>query len=268
MSPRRKRLLVLLLGIVVLAPPARAQKKDVGVLFRSITVGSAAYRYEVYVPPSWTPQKKWPVILFFHGVGHRGEYAAGSTEPLLAPRFDSYQQQSRAVVVFPRCRTDAWWSDPDMEAMALGALEQTVKEFNGDPQRLYLTGLSMGGYGVWALASRHPGKFAALAPVCGGIRTPATISIPPVSTAADPYAEAARRIGGTPVWVFHGSADDTIDVAESRRMVAALRKAGGTVRYTEYAGVGHNAWDGAYRELEFFPWLLAHRLPAGAQAAH
>ena len=147
-----------------------------------------------------------------------------------------------------------------MEALALKALEQTMKEFNGDPARVYLTGLSMGGYGTWYVASRHPGMFAAIAPICGGIRTPATIAIPPVSTADEPYTDVARRIGKTSVWVFHGSADRTISVEESRNIVRALKASGGNVRYTEYEGVGHNAWDPAYSDPEFFPWLLSYRL--------
>lgn len=269
MSPRWKTLVPFLLAMAIPALPARAQTRDMGIWFRSVTVGATTYRYEVYVPPRWTPQEKWPVILFLHGAGHRGEYAPNSNESVLARLFLSYQKQTRALVVFPRCWAGAWWSDPDMEAMALGALRQTMKEYNGDPQRVYLTGLSIGGYGVWYIAARHPGTFAALAPVSGGVRTPAMIPIPAVSTLADPYADVARRIDGTPVWVFHGSADDTIDVAESRRMVEALRKAGGHVRYTEYKGVSHNAWDRAYREPKFFTWLLSHRLhPATTPAAH
>lgn len=237
-----------------------AAQPQTGLLFRGVRVGPATYRYEVYVPPAWTPKKKWPVILFLHGAGHRGEYAPGQNESVLGKRFLSYQKQSAAIVVFPRCRTNAWWSDPEMEAMALGALEQTMQEFSGDPRRVYLTGLSMGGYGSWYLAAKHPGKFAAIVPVCGGIRTPPTIAIPAVSTARDPYADVARKIGKTPVWVFHGTADETISIAESRKMVQALRAAGGNVRYTEYAGVGHNSWDRAYAEPKFFPWLLAQAL--------
>jgi len=102
--------------------------------------------------------------------------------------------------------------------------------------------------------------------VCGGIRTPPTLPIPPVSTARNPYSDVAEKIRKTPVWVFHGSADDTVPVTESRRMVAALKAAGGRVRYSEYPGVGHNSWDRAYAEPAFFPWLLSHRLPAPVRA--
>ena len=259
---RQLRRLALLTVFACVAALECAAQSQTGLLFREVRAGAKTYRYEVFVPPTWTKQQRWPVILFLHGAGHRGEY---STPPvaLLAPRFTTYQKQTAAIVVFPRCRTDGWWSDPAMEAMALEALEQTVREFNGDRTRLYLTGLSMGGYGAWYLASRHAGKFAAIVPVCGGIRTPATIAIPAVSMAPDPYADVARKIGRTPVWIFHGSADETISVEESRRMFKALKAAGGNVRYTEYAGVSHNSWDRAYAEPDFFNWLLSHRLMKG-----
>jgi len=257
---RRAFLFWMLAASWVALPVACVAQPRTGLLFREVQVGSTTYRYEVFVPPTWNPREEWPVILFLHGAGHRGEYAPGETESLLGKRFVGYQKQNAAVVVFPRCRSKAWWSDPDMEAMAMKALEHTMKEFRGDARRVYLTGLSMGGYGAWHLAARHPGKFAAVAPVCGGIRTPPTIAIPPVSKAWDPYAEVARRIGKTPVWIFHGSADHTISVEESRKMAQALKAAGGNVRYTEYKGVGHNSWDRAYAEPEFFRWLLAQHL--------
>src|SRR5262249_13336388 len=268
MPPRRKTLVLLLLATALPALSVRAETRDTGIRFRSVTVGATTYRYEVYVPPTWTPQKKWPVILFLHGAGHRGEYAPNSNASVLARLFLSYQKQTRALVVFPRCWAGAWWSDPDMEAMALGALRETMKEYNGDSERVYLTGLSMGGYGVWYIAARHPGTFAALAPVSGGVRKPRAIPIPAVSTLADPYAGVAGRIVGTAVGVSHGSAADPIDVGESGGMVEALRRAGGHVLSPKYKGVSPTAWARAYREPEFFPGLLSHRLhPAATPAA-
>jgi predicted peptidase len=158
-----------------------------------------------------------------------------------------------------------WWQEPAMEAEALAALDRTTKEFNGDPDRVYLTGLSMGGYGTWALAAKYPDRFAAIAPVCGGIRRPVRPGVPaqaPDEPGIDPYAEAARKIGKIPTWIFHGGADPTVPVTESRKMAEALKAAGNDAKYTEYEGVGHNSWDKAYNEPDFPVWLLAQRLSA------
>lgn len=258
----RRAALACLLVFVAGGACLAQEKPQTGILFREVQVSGTTYRYEVFVPSTWTPQKKWPVILFLHGAGHRGTYAPGATESLLAARFQSYHQQNQAVVVLPRCAREHWWTDPEMEALALQALEQAIAEFNGDRTRLYLTGLSMGGFGAWSLAARYPGKFAAIAPVCGGIRGATVVPVPAVSDATDPYADVARRIGRTPVWIFHGARDDVIDVNESRRMAQALEAAGGDVRYTEYPGVGHNSWENAYRDPEFLSWLFSRRLNA------
>jgi predicted peptidase len=166
----------------------------------------------------------------------------------------------------PQClRGTWWWPNPDMEAQVLLALEQSVAEFNGDPNRLYLTGISMGGYGTWSLAYQHPGKFAALVPVCGGIQPPGDIPTPEEGPFAhpelDPYAATAEKVGPTPVWIFHGEADRAVPVEESRKMEEALKKAGGNVRYSEYPGVGHNSWDRAYAEPELIRWLMRQRKP-------
>ena len=152
-----------------------------------------------------------------------------------------------------------------MQAQALAALENSIKEFHGNRSRVYLTGLSMGGYGVWEMSAKYPGKFAAYVAICGGIFGPpkvpeANVSLTGDPSVADPYAETARRIGSTPVWIFHGSADQTVPVEESRKMAAALQAAKANVRYTEYPGVDHNSWDKAYAESELVPWLLAQKL--------
>ena len=161
---------------------------------------------------------------------------------------------------------NASWSDRDVEAQVLKALDRSIAELNGNPKRVYLTGISMGGYGTWRLASLYPNIFAAYVPVCGGIVPPPGVPVSkPVATgnpAADPYAETARKVGMTPVWVFHGSADPTVPVSESRKMVEAMKANGGRVKYREYRGVGHNSWDLAYAESDLMPWLLAQELRA------
>jgi predicted peptidase len=263
-----KMMPLLLLSIGIFALPMRARPRETGFLNRTVTVGAATYRYQVYVPTDWSKSKKWPVILFLHGAGERGEDGLIQTEVGLGTAVRRHKARFPCIVVFPQCRKNVWWTDPAMEAQALKALEQTLKEFNGDPERVYLTGISMGGYGTWSIGAKYPGKFAALAPVCGGIRRPAGVRTPSESPAekagGDPYAATAQKIGKTPVWVFHGEADPTVPVTESRKMVDALKAVGGNVKYSEYEGVKHNSWDKAYAEPEFLPWLLAQRLNAAS----
>jgi len=152
-----------------------------------------------------------------------------------------------------------------MEQQALAALDASMREFHGDRSRVYLTGLSMGGYSTWDLAAKYPHRFAAFVPVCGGITGPKMLPQIGVSLArdpsvADPYAETARRIGNTPVWIFHGDADPAVPVEESRKMYAALLAVHANVKYTEFPGVGHDSWLKAYAEPNFVTWLLQQHL--------
>lgn len=253
------RTIFILALLLALALPVFAA--ETGFLNRTVKSGDATYRYQVYVPKDWSPDRKWPVILFLHGAGERGDDGLLQTEVGLGGPIRRHADRFPAVVVMPQCRRGVWWTSPEMEAQIFAALDQAVKEFNGDTSRLYLTGLSMGGYGTWAFGAKYAGKFAALAPVCGGVRLPPRPGLPqPDSSEADPYAETAKKIGTTPVWVFHGAADPTVPVTESRKLVEALKAAGGNVRYNEYEGVGHNSWDRAYNEPEFAGWLLAQSL--------
>jgi hypothetical protein len=143
-------------------------------------------------------------------------------------------------------------------AMAMAALHDEVKEFHGDPDRLYLTGLSLGGYGTWEIAKNWPHHFAAIVPVCGGVFW---------SYQADRWREVntlpeeyARVVGRTPTWIFHGGDDPVVVVRQSQLMFQALKAEGGDVRFWEYAGVKHNVWDRAYAEQQLPRWLLAQRL--------
>jgi predicted peptidase len=266
MNPQTLRQQIFLaLLFFILALPASARKHETGFLDRSISVGDATFRYQVFVPQNFESQKKWPVILFLHGVGERGNDGLKQTDIGIAHAIRKDASRFPFIVVIPQCRGDKRWIDPVMQAQALATLEHSIKEFHGDRQHIYLTGLSMGGYGTWEMAAQHPGKFAAYVPICGGIFGPPKVPEARVSLASDPgvsdpYAETARRIGSTPVWVFHGDVDDTVPVEESRKMVAALRSANANARYTEYPGVSHNSWDKAYAEPELVPWMLAQTL--------
>jgi len=240
---------------------AHARKSETGFLNRTVNTGGSTYRYQVFVPANWDKHKKWPVLLFLHGAGERGEDGLLQTEVGIGHAIRTGAAQFQFIVVMPQCWTNKLWTDSGMQGQALTALEQSIKEFHGDRDRVYLSGLSMGGYGTWDLAAKYPGKFAALAVICGGIHGPQRfqelhVSLVDVPKVTDPYAEVARRIGKTPVWIFHGDADPAVPVEESRKMVEALRAANANMKYSEYPGVGHNSWDKAYAAPEFIPWLL------------
>jgi predicted peptidase len=242
---------------------AVARKPETGFLNRTLVIAGQTYNYAVYVPSEWNKSRKWPVVLFLHGAGERGEDGLLQTQVGIATAIRLHKERFPCIVVMPQCRRNTWWTAAEMEAQVLKALDQSMKEFKGDPNRVYLTGLSMGGYGTWDLAYKYPGKFAALAPICGGLRPPGRVPAPGTGPFADPnadpYALVAQKVGKTQVWIFHGGADTTVPPAESRKMNDALKAAGANVKYTEYEGVGHNSWDKAYAEPDFMPWMLSQR---------
>jgi predicted peptidase len=160
-----------------------------------------------------------------------------------------------------------------MQDQAIAALEAATQEFNGDQDRTYLTGLSMGGRGAWFLSVRMPERFAALVIIAGLVTHIAPGWLPAEKETAlrenkflqsdDPYGAVAEKIRSLPIRLFHGSADMAAPVTESRRMTAALQKLGVDVNYTEYPGVPHNSWDKAFAEPSLMPWLLAQRRKTG-----
>ncbi len=261
----------LTLGVAAMLAMAPAAAADSGFLDRSVTVDGVSYRYQVYVPVDYTPDKLWPIALFLHGSGERGDDGLVQTQAGLGSAIRGDRKRFPMLVVMPQAQPDTRWTGA-MAAQALAALDQSIKEFHGDPQRVYLTGLSMGGQGVWYIAAANPHRFAAIAPICGYVNLDAAdftdaqnralIAQYPFIAEKDPYAAVAKRIGKTPVWIFHGAADDLVPPAESRNMAEQLRAQGDEVRFNEYPGVNHGAWDRAYAEPELIPWLLLHRLDA------
>ncbi len=185
------------------ASPLWARRPETGFLNRTAVVDGVTYKYQVFVPSLWNKKEKWPVILFLHGYGEEGDDGVVQTEVGLATAIRNHVDRFPFVVAMPQCRKKDWWTSPAMEAQALKALDQTIQEFKGDPQRVYLTGLSMGGFGTWAIASAHPGKFAALVPICGGIRLPLGTIFPmpttpmtrPTLTPPSPKRSERRRCG-------------------------------------------------------------------------
>ncbi|HEU0014232.1 MAG TPA: alpha/beta hydrolase-fold protein, partial [Longimicrobium sp.] len=167
------RAVFLVLALLLSVPgDADAQRRETGFLFRTLALGDSTYRYQVYVPPEYTPRRRWPVILFLHGAGERGTDGLAQTQVGLPAAIRRGVERWPAIVVIPQARPEQSWTG-EMERLALSALARTEREYHTDPARVYLTGLSMGGYGTWSIAARHPGRFAALLVVCGGVHPPA-----------------------------------------------------------------------------------------------
>lgn len=260
---------VVLVSMLAFAVPALLLGEEPGrFLERSVRIGEASYGYKVYVPPGFDPSRTWPVILYLHGAGERGTDGVRQTEVGLGRVLRANPERFPALVVFPQAPPGQVWLG-DLARVATTALDQTIAEFRGDPDRISLAGLSMGAYGAWVLAFENPERYAAIVSVAGGIVPPAgrrgLAQLPPTLQADDPYAATAARVKGIPAWLFHGADDPTVPVTESRRIVAALRQVGASPRYTEYEGVAHNAWDRAFADPELPQWLMAQRRNRGAR---
>ncbi len=252
--------LMLFLMIASLACRAGAPARFVP---RSLELHGKTYHYRVFVPNGWTARRHWPVVLFLHGSGERGNDNRAQLSQGLPPWLSQHGSGFAAVVVIPQAPDGTHWNG-EVEQFALRALNRSIRAWHGDRHRLYLTGLSMGGYGAWQIALDHPGMFAAAAIICGGIQHPNdsdklyVMGIP--ASVGDPYAWVAAHIGKLPTWIFNGAIDDVVPPAESHRMHAALQARGDDVRYTEFPGVGHGAWPMAYATPGLWPWMFSHRL--------
>ena len=190
------------------------------------------------------------MIVFLHGIRERGINGFIPTEGAIGNFILHYFAQVPAIMLLPQCRPGKYWSDPEMDKMVMQSLAQTVEEFRAEAKRIYLIGVSMGGYGVWHFASQYPEKFAALVSICGGS--------PRVN--GDRFTPIAQKVGKTPAWLFHGADDKVVPVSESLELIKAFNANQGNVRYSEYAGVGHNVWMNVLAEKELMPWLLKQRL--------
>jgi predicted peptidase len=235
------RRLVALAAVFLLLVPAMAQKKSqTGFVDKTFkNADGSESPYVVFVPPSYDGSTAVPVVLFLHGAGETKGGKKMPAEVGIGPAIKKREKTFPALVVIPQSEKRTWKADSDDGKRAMAILEAVTKEYKTDPDRTYLTGLSMGGFGTWSLAAAHPDKWAAIAPICGG---------------GDP--KTAEKFKDLPCWCFHGDADPTVKVDQSRRMIDALKAAGGKPKYTEYPGVGHNSWDKAYGDDELYEWLF------------
>jgi predicted peptidase len=257
----------LLAVALLIASPAAAQT---GFLDQAVTLHGTTYRYQVYVPSDYAPTKVWALIVSLHGNGRQGSDGLLQTGTDFAIRVRENRVPFPALVIFPQAQVGTRWADTEMEELVIAELDQTMARFRVDAARVYLHGYSMGGSGGYRIAYKWPSRFAAIVIVAGRV-IPAAPNTPveidrdrranPFLTTADPFATLAERIKSLPIWVFHGDADERVPVGESRQLVAALKKVGATVRYTEYPGVDHNvAPQKASTDSELLGWLLAqHR---------
>lgn len=217
---------------------------------REVRVRGSRTIYQLYEPRDRQPPL--PVLLFLHGAGECGRDGLKQTQVGIGPAIRANSERFPALVVFPQASVGYGWRGFNLSA-AGAALDDVTGTFDIDHDRVYVTGLSMGGYGAWAIALQQPERFAAVVPICGGLDSSVGFNI----------SDAAARLAHLPHWVFHGDQDTVIPVQQSRAMVDALQAAGAAVRYTEYEGVLHNSWDRAYAEPELMPWLLAQRSSGG-----
>lgn len=231
------------------------EEPQTGAFNEKLFVNSRSQRmkYLLFVPKDYDKQKKYPLVLWLHGGGTRGDdlkqllkygdahgigYFARSDNQLKYPSF----------IVAPQCPLNRIWGNSDSAqptlemTLVLEILEKVQADHSIDSRRLYVTGISLGGYGTWDIIGRRPEMFAAAIPICGG---------------GNPLK--APLMTKTRVWAFHGDEDELVNVSESRRMIAAIKKAGGEPRYTEYKGVGHNSWERAFAEPDVLPWMFAQR---------
>jgi pimeloyl-ACP methyl ester carboxylesterase/prenyltransferase beta subunit len=212
-----------------------------GFHLRTVKTEQGERKYTVYVPSSYDGSRVFPVILFLHGAGERGQDGIVPAQVGLGPAILNKPGGLPAIVVFPQARQTWAAGSPDSNA-ALAALGDVMTAYATDPKRVVLTGLSMGGRGSWELATAHPDRFAACVPICGPGRP-----------------DQAPRLKDLPVWTFCGDADRDTTVVNMRTMVEALERAGAHARLTEYRGVGHNSWDRAYNDPELTEWMLGQR---------
>jgi predicted peptidase len=229
---------------------------------RELVHDGRSHRYAVFVPAAIHPRPA-PVVLFLHGSGERGSDGHAQTTAGLGNWLRDHADAFPALVVFPQVPENAEWMGGNAR-MAMAALDAASAEFGGDPARTYATGMSMGGYGTWEVALLAPRRFAALVPICGGVRAPRserpTLFVTAVADEADPYTALATRLKDMPVWMFHGALDDVVSPADDWRLYAAARAAGADFRYTEYPDGNHNAWDATYADQAMWDWLFAQHL--------
>ncbi|MFQ3598131.1 MAG: prolyl oligopeptidase family serine peptidase [Chloroherpetonaceae bacterium] len=214
--------------------------------------------YRFFTPAVTSSQKTYPLVLYLHGAGERGNDASNLVLKNGAWEFAKRQTQYPCYVLVPQCPKEMKWSPYQKELgyyrlsdtasliqeLLIELLNDVQRRYLVDTSRVYVVGISMGGFGTWELVMRNPSRFAAAVPICGG---------------GD--VTQVRRIQHLPIWVFHGTDDQVIPVHWSRTLVDSLKALGSPVQYTEFPNVGHNAWSPAFANEALYEWLFSQKKP-------
>ena len=208
-----------------------------------VTVGTgddsheATIRYWLFLPADYEKNGSWPLMIFLHGAGERGD-DLDLVKKWGPPKKVAEDTNFPFVLVSPQCPRGVYWNTDEIMHLT----DHVAGTLKIDKSRMVITGLSMGGFGTWSIIAKYPKLFAAAVPVCGG---------------GEP--KAAREIGNIPIWAFHGDKDSVVPVERSQEMVDAVKKAGGNAKLTIYPGVSHNSWSATYANQDVYKWLLAHK---------
>jgi predicted peptidase len=227
-------LLLLMFAATSNAPAAEPDSQKAATLETQVKV---QMNYLRYLPKNYEKQDSWPLLIFLHGSGERGDDLE-LVKTHGPPKLIAAGKEFPFIVVSPQCRKDRRWEPIELTAL----LDDLSRKYKVDQDRICVTGLSMGGFGSWQLASFAPNRLAAIAPICGGGEVYWT-----------------RSFAHLPVWAFHGGKDTGVPLERSQEMVDALKKRGGNPKLTIYPEAGHDSWTETYDNPALYEWLLEQR---------
>jgi predicted peptidase len=215
-------------------------------IFDSKQPPRGSLNYLLFLPKGYRTHqdRMWPMIVFLHGSSERGDDVELVKKHGI-PRIVEQQKDFPFVAVSPQCPAKAGWQIYLRTIDNL--IDDVISRYRVDADQLYLTGISMGGYGTWHLAAKHPTRFAAIAPICGG------------GYRSYGFPDKACVLKDMPIWAFHGALDRIVPVQEAERVIDVVRSCGGRVRFTVYPDAGHDAWTRTYQNPELYVWFLRHR---------
>jgi len=218
-------------------PKLKAGKQSNQMLVKEIKK-TIQVQYLLYLPDDYGNENtKWPLILFLHGAGERGD-SLQKVKIHGPPKLIEGGQKFPFIIVSPQCPENEWWSIEVLDVL----LHEICKNYKVDKDRIYITGLSMGGYGTWDMALEYPNRFAAIAPICGG---------------GNP--NRANVLKNLPIWIFHGAKDEVVPLKKSQDMFDALKEVGDNVKITIYPEVGHDSWTETYNNPQLYEWFLKYK---------